>query len=225
MTLDGIDRAVPEGAVVIADAERVIGIAGVMGGRDTEVTDATTDILLECAWFNPVRVRRARRALDLATDASHRFERGVDRWGAVDAFRRCVRLMVTVAGGALDGPAVDCFPGADASAATLSSSRARRAGAGRSTSRWQEIERQLVAIGATVVNKPDDGRIAVDVPGWRPDITAEIDLVEEVARMYGYDRFPTGLGAFRPGLANRRSRVDGRRRAFVWRWRQRGFRR
>ncbi|HEY8062054.1 MAG TPA: phenylalanine--tRNA ligase subunit beta [Gemmatimonadales bacterium] len=199
VTLDGTDRAVPDGAVVIADAERVIGIAGVMGGSDTEVTEATTDIFLECAWFNPVRVRRARRALDMATEASHRFERGVDRWGAVDAFRRCVRLMVTIAGGALDGSAVDCFP-APTHPPRLFLRPARVAQVLGVDLTWQEIERQLVAIGATVVNKPDDGRIAVDVPGWRPDITAEIDLVEEVARMYGYERFPTELGAFRPGL-------------------------
>jgi phenylalanyl-tRNA synthetase beta chain len=198
MTLDGTDRAVPENAMVIADAERVIGIAGVMGGRDTEVTDATSDILLECAWFDPVRVRRARRALDLATDASHRFERGVDRWGAIDAFRRCVRLMVTVAGGALDGPAVDCFP-APTHPPRVFLRPARVAQVLGIDLPWQEIERQLVAIGAMVVNKPDDARIAVDVPGWRPDITAEIDLVEEVARRYGYQRFPTSLGAFRPG--------------------------
>jgi phenylalanyl-tRNA synthetase beta chain len=199
VTLDGADRAVPDGAMVIADAERVVGIAGVMGGRETEVSDATTDVFLECAWFNPVRVRRTRRALDLTTDASLRFERGVDRWGAVDAFRRCIRLLVTVAGGALDGPAVDCFP-APTHPPRLFLRPARVAQVLGIELSWQEIEKQLVAIGATAVNKPDDGRIAVDVPGWRPDITTEIDLVEEVARMYGYDRFPTALGVSRPGL-------------------------
>jgi phenylalanyl-tRNA synthetase beta chain len=170
-----------------------------MGGRDTEVTDRTTDILLECAWFNPVRVRRARRALDLSTDASQRFERGTDRWGAVEALRRCLRLLVTVAGGALDGPAVDCFP-APSHPPRLFLRPTRVAQVLGIELSWHEIEKQLVAIGATVVSKPDDGRIAVDVPGWRPDLTAEIDLIEEVARVYGYDRFPTELRACRPGL-------------------------
>ena len=198
-TLDGVDRAIPPGTLVIADADRPIGVAGVMGGRATEVTNTTSDILLECAAFDPVRVRRARRALGLSTDASHRFERGTDRWGAVDAFRRCIRLIVTVAGGALDGPAVDCFPApTHPPRIFLRPSRvAQVLGVDLS---WSTIENQLVAIGATIVSKPDDGRIAVDVPGWRPDITSEIDLIEEVARLYGYDRLPTDLGAFRPGL-------------------------
>ena len=199
VTLDGVDRVIPAGTLVIADAERAIGIAGVMGGRDTEVTDATTGIVLECAWFNPVRIRRARRALALATDASHRFERGTDRWGAVEAFRRCIRLIVTVAGGELDGPAVDCFPvpGHPVRVFLRPSRVAQVLGVELS---WTEIEKQLVALGATVLSKPDDGRIAVDVPGWRPDIVSEIDLIEEVARLYGYDKFPTELTAFRPGL-------------------------
>jgi phenylalanyl-tRNA synthetase beta chain len=199
VTLDGVDRAIPLDSLVIADADRAIGIAGVMGGRATEVTDATTDILLECASFDPVRVRRSRRALDLATDASHRFERGTDRWGAVDAFRRCIRVIVTVAGGAMDGPAVDCYPvPTHPPRIFLRPSRVVQV-LGVELS-WSEIEKQLVALGATVVSKPNDGRIAVDAPGWRPDITSEIDLIEEVARLYGYDRLPTELGAFRPGL-------------------------
>ena len=198
-TLDGIDRGIPAGTLVIADAERVIGIAGVMGGFDTEVTDATTDILLECAWFNPVRVRRARRALDLSTDASHRFERGTDRWGAVDAFRRCIRLIITVAGGELDGTGVDCFP-VPTHPVRIFLRPARVAQVLGVTLSWTDIEKQLVAMGATVLSKPDDGRIAVDVPGWRPDIAGEIDLIEEVARLHGYDKFPTELGKFRPGL-------------------------
>ena len=198
-TLDGDDRAIPAGTLVIADADRAIGIAGVMGGRDTEVTDGTTDILLECASFNPARVRRARRALDLSTDASHRFERGTDRWGR----RRCVSAVPSGAdrdrrrwsagrsGGRL-------LSGADAPAPHLPSSEPVGPQA-RVDLSWTEIEKQLVAIGATVVSKPDDGRIAVDVPGWRTDIIAEIDLIEEIARVHGYDRFPAEPGPFRPG--------------------------
>ena len=199
VTLDGVTRTVPAGTLLIADAERAIGIAGVMGGAETEVSARTTDVFLECAWFDPRRVRAGRRALDLATDASQRFERGTDRWGAVDAFRRAVRLIVTVAGGRVDGGTVDCFPvPVHPPRIFLRPSRVAQV-LGVELS-WTEIERCLVAIGATVVSKPDDGRMAVDVPGWRPDLVAEIDLVEEVARVHGYQNIPADLRPVRPGL-------------------------
>jgi phenylalanyl-tRNA synthetase beta chain len=199
VTLDGVERTAPEGILLIADAERAIGVAGVMGGGDTEVSERTTDVFLECAWFDPRRVRAGRRALNLATDASQRFERGTDRWGAVDAFRRAVRTLVTVAGGTLDGSTVDCFPSPmHPPRIFLRPSRvAQVLGVALA---WTEIERCLVAIGATVVSKPDDGRMAVDVPGWRPDLQAEIDLIEEVARVHGYQHIPTELGPYRPGV-------------------------
>jgi phenylalanyl-tRNA synthetase beta chain len=197
-TLDGVDRSLPDGTLVIADSERVIGIAGVMGGNATEVSPATTAIVLECAWFDPARVRRGRRGVNLSTDASHRFERGVDRWGAVDAFRRCIRLIVTLAGGELDGPTVDCLP-APVHPPRIFLRPTRVAQVLGVELTWTEIEQQLVAIGATVVSKPDDGRIAVDVPGWRSDLVSEIDLIEEVVRQYGYDRVPGEMRPFRPG--------------------------
>ncbi len=198
VTLDGVTRKLPEGAVVIADAERAIGIAGVMGGLDTEVTDTTTDIFLECAWFDPSRVRAARVAVNLSTDASHRFERGTDRWGAVDAFRRALRMLVGICGGRVDGDTVDCVP------ETVHPPRiflrpSRVAQVLGVALEWREIERCLVAIGCTIVSKPDDARIAVDVPGWRPDLTGEIDLVEEIARVHGYDEIPVELRGARPG--------------------------
>lgn len=197
VTLDGVTRKAPEGALLIADAERAIGVAGVMGGRDTEVTETTRDVVLECAWFDARRVRAARRAMGLSTDASQRFERGTDRWGAADAFRRAVALLQVVAGGTLEA-AVDLTPEvANPPRIFLRPARVRQV-LGIDLS-WAEIERCLVAIGATVVNKPDDARIAVDVPGWRPDLVSEIDLVEEVARIHGYDDIPTALRPFRPG--------------------------
>jgi phenylalanyl-tRNA synthetase beta chain len=197
ITLDGVERVLTDGMLVIADQERVVGLAGVMGGAATEVATATRDVFVECAWFDPRRVRAARTAVGLSTDASQRFERGTDRWGAVDAFRRALRLLVSVAGGTLDGPTVDCFP-APSFPPRIFLRPARVAQVLGVALESREIERCLVAIGATVVSKPDDGRIAVDVPGWRPDIGAEIDLIEEIARIHGYDNIPTELGAFRP---------------------------
>jgi phenylalanyl-tRNA synthetase beta chain len=197
-TLDGVVRTTPAGTMLVADAERAIGIGGVMGGADTEVSDTTTNIFLESAWWQPSRVRAAKKALGLSTDASQRFERGVDKWGNVDAFRRAIRLLVTVAGGRIDGEMIDCFPTPSHPPRVFL--RPNRVAQVLGVElEWREIERCLVAIGATVVSKPDDGRIAVDVPGWRPDLTAEIDLVEEIARVHGYDRIPTDLGRFRPG--------------------------
>lgn len=197
-TLDGVMRKAPGGALLIADAKGAIGVAGVMGGKATEVSEATRDILLECAWFQPSRVRSARRAIGLSTDASHRFERGTDRWGAVDAFRRAIQLIITVAGGAVDGDTADLHP-EPAHPPRIFLRPARVTQVLGVALPWIEIERCLVAIGATVVSKPDDGRIAVDVPGWRPDLQGEIDLVEEIARIHGYDNIPSELRGFRPG--------------------------
>lgn len=198
VTLDGADRSIPEGSLVIVDGERVIGLAGIMGGRATEVGDTTVNLLLECAAFDASRVRQTRRALALSTDASQRFERGTDRWGAVDAFRRALTMLVAVTGGRVDGATLDCF-GVSTFPPRIFLRPARAAQVLGLDLDWREIERCLVAIGATVVSKPDDGRIAVDVPGWRPDLVSEIDLIEEIARIHGYGAIPTEVRAFRPG--------------------------
>jgi phenylalanyl-tRNA synthetase beta chain len=197
-TLDGIDRAVPTGALLIADQDRAIGLAGVMGGRATEVTPQTTNVFLECAWFDPARVRRTRRSVPLSTEASHRFERGTDRRGAGDAFRRGLRLLLTVAGGTIDGAGVDCSP-TPWHPPRIFVRPARVGQVLGAVVSPAEIEKALVAIGATVLRKPDDDRIAIDVPGWRTDLLAEIDLIEEIARVRGYDTFEAALGRFRPG--------------------------
>jgi phenylalanyl-tRNA synthetase beta chain len=198
VTLDGVERTLDADTTVIADAARVVGIGGIMGGAETEVRDTTTDLALEAAWFEPARVRRARRALGLSTEASYRFERGVDRWNATEAMRRCIEIILLTAGGTVDGTPVDLHPlVANPPRIFLRLARVRQV-LGLDLGQ-HEVERCLVAIGATVVAKPDDARVAVDVPGWRPDLTTEIDLVEEVARMHGYDRVPTELRPFRVG--------------------------
>jgi phenylalanyl-tRNA synthetase beta chain len=198
VTLDGVDRTLGAGMTVIADAERVIGIAGVMGGADTEVRQETRDLFLECAWFAPSGVRATRRALGLNTEASYRFERGADRWNAAEAIRRCLELILLVAGGSVEGEPVDCWPDpAHPPRIFLRLSRlARVLGVELPV---HVVEQCLVSIGCAVVAKPDDERIAVEVPGWRPDLTAEIDLIEEIARRYGYDGIPSELRPFRVG--------------------------
>ncbi len=197
-TLDGTDRALATTMTVIADAEGAIGVAGVMGGAHSEVSPDTTDLFLECACFEPQGVRATRRQLGLSSEASYRFERGVDLWNGPEVLRRAVEIIQATAGGTLDGEPVDLFPQVTHPPRIfLRPSRVAQV-LGVDVA-WDAIERYLVAIGATVVSKPDDGRIAVDVPGWRPDLVAEIDLVEEIARLHGFDNFPTELRPFRVG--------------------------
>ncbi|HEX5004310.1 MAG TPA: phenylalanine--tRNA ligase subunit beta [Gemmatimonadales bacterium] len=197
-TLDGAERTLAESMTVIADGTSVIGVAGVMGGAHSEVGPATTDLFLECAYFEPRRVRATRKALNLSSEASYRFERGVDRWNGPEVLRRAVEIIQATAGGALDGEPIDLQPQV-AHPPRIFLRPARVAQVLGVDVPWDAIERYLVAIGATVVSKPEDGRIAVDVPGWRPDLLAEIDLIEEVARLHGYDNFPTELRPFRVG--------------------------
>ena len=182
--------------IVIADAEGVIGIAGVMGGASTEVAPRPRDVLLECACFEPARIRRTRRALGLTTEASYRFERGIDRWGGAEALRRCLEIILATAGGELTDAPVDLWP-APTHPPRIFLRPARVAQVLGVELPWNELEQHLVAIGATVVAKPEDGRIAVDVPGWRPTSQREIDLIEEIARLHGYDAFPAELRPFR----------------------------
>jgi phenylalanyl-tRNA synthetase beta chain len=197
-TLDEVERTLNDDMVAIADPEGVIGIAGVMGGASTEVSAETRDVLLEGAYWDPARIRRTRRTLGLSTEASYRFERGIDRWGGADAMRRCLEIILTTAGGELADAPVDLWPSpTHPPRIFLRSARVAQVLGVELPS--EELERHLVATGATVVSKPEDGRIAVDVPGWRPDLQGEVDLIEEIARLHGYDAFPSDLRAFRTG--------------------------
>ena len=119
VTLDGVERKLTPEMTVIADDGGAIGVAGVMGGAATEVTAETTDVFLECAYFTPAGIRRTRRALGLSTEASYRFERGIDRWGGVEALRRCIDLIGATAGGELADTPIDVGPGPGESAPHL----------------------------------------------------------------------------------------------------------
>jgi phenylalanyl-tRNA synthetase beta chain len=197
-TLDGVERKPTPEMTVIADDAGAIGIAGIMGGSATEVTADTVDVFLECAYFTPRNVRRTRRTLGLSTEASYRFERGIDRWGGVEALRRCIEIICATAGGRVADAPVDLGPGPpNPPRIFLRPARVTQVLGIELPS--QAVEAYLVSIGATLVPKPEDGRIAVEVPSWRPDLVREIDLVEEVARLHGYHNFPAELRPFRPG--------------------------
>ncbi len=196
-TLDGADRTLAAGMTVVADGDGAVGVAGVMGGHDSEVHDGTTTVVLEAAWWDPAATRLTRKALGIVSEASQRFERGTDLWGLADSLRRAMDLVLATAGGRVVD-ALDVWP-EPANPPRVFLRRKRVTQIVGLDLPLATIEQAMVAIGATVLAKPDDGRLAVDVPGWRRDLTTEIDLVEEVARIYGYDRLPDQVRPFRPG--------------------------
>jgi phenylalanyl-tRNA synthetase beta chain len=196
VTLDGVARALTPDMTAICDAERPTIVAGVMGSAESEVTAETTDLVLECAYFQPTRIRRTRRALGLSSESSYRFERGIDLLAMPDAMRRAIELIVAVAGGELREPPLDLWPHPVQERIIFLRPERVSHLLGAPLERG-EVERLLTAVGFFVA--PKDGRLAVQVPGWRPDVTREVDLIEEVARLRGYDAFPDTLGPYRPG--------------------------
>lgn len=196
-TLDGERRELTTEMTMICDARGPTAIAGVMGGEHSEVGPDTADIVLECAYFDPVRIRGTRRALGMSTEASYRFERGIDLQALPDALRRAVQLIQTVAGGDVRAAPVDVYPRpAKPRAVFLRPERVEHL-LGKPVSAGR-IERLLVSIGFAVA--PKGKRLHVQVPGWRPDVTREVDLIEEIARLEGYDAFPVELRPLRPSV-------------------------
>jgi phenylalanyl-tRNA synthetase beta chain len=205
-TLDGVERALGGDLTVIADSERAQAIAGVMGGADSEVSAGTQDIFLEVANFDPARTRATRRALGMSTDASYRFERGVDIELAPRALERAVRLILEVAGGEVVGQPVDLYP-QPRRPVTIALQPERVSRLLGETVRGGEIAKLLTSVGFGVKVVPGTEMLSrgedlqVTVPSWRPDVTAEADLVEEVARFYGYDRLSDQLRPYRIGTS------------------------
>lgn len=198
-TLDGVERTLTDEMTVIADADRAQAVAGVMGGRDSEVTDATRDVFLEVASFEPRRIRSTRKALGLSTDASYRFERGVPPQSSYYWMQEAARLIIAVAGGAVEGSGI---------AITV-----RKLASPRVDLRITRVARilgveideaRVVSLLESVgfVRHLDDsllqGTVSILVPHHRADVVEEIDLIEEVARLYGYDNFPSDVRPYRP---------------------------
>jgi phenylalanyl-tRNA synthetase beta chain len=209
-TLDGIERALPTDTCMISDRDgsRLIGIGGIMGGAETEISFSTKNVLIECAWFEPIAVRRAARALKLHTEASTRFGRGADPEMAEVASRRAAELILRLAGGELLSGVVDVYPG-KRSAKKVTVTRAEILRVMGADVPDKEVERILSALGFAPVrvdqNRGQEGALLAawecTQPSWRAEVEREIDLIEEIARVYGLDKFPARLPAARQGAA------------------------
>ena len=192
------------GMCVIADGQRAVGIGGVMGGASTEVTAATTDVLIESAAFAPMSIRSTARLLNLHSDSSYRFERGLDPHGVDWASRRCCELILATAGGQLAKGAIDVGtrPGERQPIVFRLPQIERVLGIDIPRTRVREI---LEALGCRTVSDAADA-ITVVPPSWRADLTREIDLIEEVARVHGYEAIPEDVQV--PMAASARTPLD-----------------
>lgn len=190
-TLDGQERILVSSDLVICDSERPVALAGVMGGLNSEIENTTTSILLESAFFKPAAIRKTSKRLGLHTESSHRFERGVDVEGVVRALNRAALLIVQLAGGTLARGELDVNCGNYGKASI--SFRPDRANKliGISLSRT-EINNILEKLECSVVDTGED-HVLVTPPSYRIDIEREIDLVEEVARLNGFDKIPVTM--------------------------------
>ncbi|MFH5880658.1 phenylalanine--tRNA ligase subunit beta [Arthrobacter sp. NA-172] len=208
-TLDGKVRALDVEDLLISDASGAIGIAGVMGGAHTEVSDSTTNILVEAAHFDEVSIGRSRRRHKLPSEASKRFERGVDWHVASVAAQRVVDLLVELAGGTADEAGTDVGTAPDAVTIELP--------AGYATARIgidfteEQITGSLEDLGATVQKGADAGSYSVTAPSWRSDLETKDDLTEEIARLVGYDKIPATLPVAPPGRGLTRTQQQKRR--------------
>ena len=221
-TLDGVDRKLTTDDLVIADAKKPVALAGVMGGFDTMITERTKNVLIESAWFDPATVRSMAKRHGMHTDASHRFERGAD-WGITPlACDRVAELILASAGGELHGEQIDAIARKLERAPIVlrGSEVERHLGIEMGES---EIQRILPRLGFEVAvqtpqnflqvrqkssnltsktgaenltSKKNCSVFDVQVPTWRLDVEREIDLLEELARIYGYNKFPNTLPAF-----------------------------
>ena len=191
-TLDGVERTLSAEDLVIADAERPIALAGVMGGAETEVTEGTDAVLIESAHFHPSRVRRTARRLGLQTEASYRFERGIDRAGVRRAADRAARLLAELAGGAVSRDPAEArgTPPRVTREIELETARVNRLLGTRLTD--EEVTGLLARVAVT--SAPiGEGIYRCTVPSHRNDLQRPQDLVEEVSRIYGYDRIEPTL--------------------------------
>jgi len=195
-TLDGVERKLTSDDLVVADGKKPVGLAGVMGGYDTMITDRTKNILIESAWWDPGIVRKMSRRHGLHTDASHRFERGTDFESTILSCDLVAALILESGGGELDGGVIDVVSRhLDQAPVVLRLSEVRRILGGNLEA--GEIFRILKKLGFMLIPEGQaDAEFRVQIPSWRLDVEREIDLIEEIARLHGYDKFENTLPAY-----------------------------
>jgi phenylalanyl-tRNA synthetase beta chain len=195
-TLDGVERTLTSEDLVVCDAKRPVGLAGVMGGFDTMITDKTRNILIESAWWDPGTVRKSSRRHGIHTDASHRFERGADFESTILSCDLVAALILESGGGELVGDVVDVVSKKmDLAPVVLRLSEVHRILGGNLT--VGEIFRILKKLGFGVIPEGQaDTQFRVHIPSWRLDVEREIDVIEEIARLHGYDKFENTLPAY-----------------------------
>jgi phenylalanyl-tRNA synthetase beta chain len=200
-TLDGAERKLTPEDLVVCDAKKPVGLAGVMGGYDTMITEKTRNIVIESAWWDPLTVRKMSRRHGLHTDASHRFERGADFESCVLSCDLVAEMILNSGGGELIGDVVDVVSKKmDQAPVVLHISEVHRILGrsidGRSLDAGQ-IFRLLKRLGFELIPEgQDEGKFHVHIPSWRLDVSREIDVIEEIARLHGYDKFENTLPAY-----------------------------
>lgn len=187
-TLDGKTRALNSSILMICDAEKEVAIAGLMGGENSEIKSVTKNILIESAYFNPSSIRKTAKSLGLSTEASYRFERGTDPNQTVFAAERAAKIIAEIAGGTIEDVILDIYPAEiESKIVTLRFERIKRIlGYEIPKSKVSDI---LNALGFEIVSGDEDF-IKIKIPTFRPDVEREIDLIEEVARVHGFDNIP-----------------------------------
>ena len=201
-TLDGVERTLTSQDLVVADGKKPVGLAGVMGGFDTMITDKTKNILIESAWWDPGIVRKMSRRHGLHTDASHRFERGADFESTVLSCDLVAALILQSGGGDLVGNPIDVVSRTiDTAPVVLRLSEVHRILGGNLNA--GEIFRILKKLGFGVIPEGQaDAQFRVHIPSWRLDVEREIDVIEEIARLHGYDKFENTLPPYRGAVVD-----------------------
>lgn len=210
-TLDGVERRLSSDDLLICDARGPVALAGVMGGENSEVGEETTRVILESAYFEPSGVRRTSKRLGLVSESSRRFEKGVDPNGVIDALNRLSELIVETAGGDVSADWIDAYPAKIApKRITITADEANRVLGTELTA--IQMSKHLKSLGFGVT-KPKGKSVSVRVPTFRPDITRPIDLIEEVARIHGYEKIDETMpevrmaSIMRPRFSNEEERV------------------